>query len=97
MCWKLNTLNYLSNKEHVPNKTEDLNLRVFNMIIGINESKTLTKHISTNANVNFMEENIIQINGGIKMNIDVSVKNVMFVKETMFGIQLHVMRKMENI
>ena len=27
-------------------KTEDLNLRVLNMIAGINESKTLTKHIS---------------------------------------------------
>ena len=28
------------------NKTEDLNLSMFNMIIEINESKTLTKHIS---------------------------------------------------
>ena len=26
-------------------KTKDLNLNVFNMITGINESKTLTKHI----------------------------------------------------
>ena len=33
----------LSNKVCIPNKTEDLNLRVFNMITGINESKTLTK------------------------------------------------------
>ena len=39
-----NTLNALSNKVY-PNKTEDLNLSVFNMITGINESKTLTKHI----------------------------------------------------
>ena len=41
-----NTRNDLSNKVCVPNKTEDLNLSVFNMITGINESKTLTKHIS---------------------------------------------------
>ena len=41
-----NTLNDLSNKVCVPNKTEDLNLSVFNMITGINESKTLTKHVS---------------------------------------------------
>ena len=41
-----NTLNDLSNKVCVPNKTEDLNLNVFNMITGINELKTLTKHIS---------------------------------------------------
>ena len=40
-----NTLNDLSNKVCVPNKTEDLNLSMFNMITGINESKTLTKHI----------------------------------------------------
>ena len=34
-----NNLNYLSNKACVPNKIEDLNLSVFNMITGINESK----------------------------------------------------------
>ena len=41
-----NTLNDLSSKVCVPDKTEDLNLNVFSMITGINESKTLTKHIS---------------------------------------------------
>ena len=41
-----NTLNDLSNKVCIPNKAEDLNLSVFNMITGIIESKTLTKHIS---------------------------------------------------
>ena len=40
-----NTLNDLSNKLCVLNKTEDLNLSVFNMITGINQSKTLRKHI----------------------------------------------------
>ena len=40
-----NTLNALSDEVCVPNKT-DLNLSIFNMITGINESKTLTKHIS---------------------------------------------------
>ena len=39
------TLSDLSNKVCVPNNTEDLNLSVFNMITGINESKT-TKDIS---------------------------------------------------
>ena len=41
-----NTLNDFSNNECVPNKTEDLNLSIFNMITGINEWKILTKHIS---------------------------------------------------
>ena len=42
---RCNTLNDLSNKVCVPNKTEDLNLSVFNMITGIDVSKTLTKHM----------------------------------------------------
>ena len=41
-----NTVNDLSNRVCVPNKTEDLNMHVFKMITGINESKILTKHIS---------------------------------------------------
>ena len=48
-----NTLNDLSNKVCVPNKTEELNLRVFNMITGINESKTLTKHVSCECKCRF--------------------------------------------
>ena len=60
-----NTLNDLSNKVCIPNKTEDLNLSVFNMITGINELRTITKHLSVNANVNLMEQNVSQINGQI--------------------------------
>ena len=40
-----NTLNDLSEKICVPNKTEDLSLSMFIMITGINELKTLAKHI----------------------------------------------------
>ena len=44
-----NTLIDLSNEACIPNKTEYLNLSVFNIqvyITGINESKKLTKHLS---------------------------------------------------
>ena len=41
-----NTLKDLSNKVCVPNKIEDLNLSLSNMVTGINESKTLAKDIS---------------------------------------------------
>ena len=51
-----NTINDLSNKVCVPNKTEDLNLSIFNMITGINESKTLTKHISCKRKCKFDEK-----------------------------------------
>ena len=43
---RCNNLNDLSNKVYVPIKTIYLNLGVFNKITGINESKTLTKHMS---------------------------------------------------
>ena len=41
-----NTLNDLSNNVCVPNKTEHLNLSVFNMITGMSGSKALTRHLS---------------------------------------------------
>ena len=50
-----------------------------------------------NANVNLMEENVIPINGGTTVNVGLSVKNAMYVKEIMFGILLDVAVKMENI
>ena len=97
-----NTLNDLCNEVFSPNKTEDLNLSVLNVITGINESETLTKHISckckcrcnSKCNVNV---NVIQINGGITINVYVNVKKFMYVKKIMFGILLHVIVKMEDI
>ena len=50
------------------------------MITEINESKTLRRHISCEVNVNLVKENVIQINGGITINVDVSVKNMTYVK-----------------
>ena len=44
-----------------------------------------------------MEENIIQINGRITINIDVTVKNIIYGKKLMFAIVLQVDMKMENI
>ena len=48
-----NTFKDLFNKVCVPNETEDLNLSVFNMITGINEPKTLIKHISCKCKCKF--------------------------------------------
>ena len=92
-----NTLNDLSNKVYVTNKAEDLNLTMFNMIAGINESKTLTKHYHVNVIVNLMEQNLIQISDGITINVNVSVKNTIHVKKIILGILLHVILKIENI
>ena len=48
-----NTVNNLSNKICVSDKTEDLNLITFNKITGINEPKTLTKHILCKCKLRF--------------------------------------------
>ena len=61
---------------------EDLSLIVFNNV---------------NVNVDLLEEIEIQINAGIMINVNMSVKNVMYVRKIMFGIMLHVIVKMENI
>ena len=50
-----------------------------------------------NVNVDLMSQNVIQINGRIAINVDVSVKNILYMRKIMFGIPLHVIMKMENI
>ena len=44
-----------------------------------------------------MEENVIQNNGAKTINVDVSVKNAMYLEKIIFGILLHAVVKMENI
>ena len=44
-----------------------------------------------------MEENVIEINGGIMINVIVNIKNVMYEEKVLFGILLHLVVKMENI
>ena len=92
-----NTINDLTNKVCVPNKTKDLNLSVFNMITGINKSKTLTKHISCEWKCKFDQR---KCNSNQWWNNDkcrCECKNTIYVKKIMFGILLHVVAKMINI
>ena len=44
-----------------------------------------------------MVESVIQIKSGITINADASVKNIMNVKNIIFGIMLHVLAKMINM
>ena len=92
-----NTLNHLSNKVCVLNKTEDLNLSVFNLIIGINESNIVTKDISCRCKCKFEGKNVIQINDGTTINVNVSVKDDMYMEKIIFGIHLQVVVNMANI
>ena len=71
-----NTLNELSNKVCVSNKTEELNLSVLNVITAMSESKILTKHTSCKCKCKFDQKNVIQIKSGIMVNVNVSVKTL---------------------
>ena len=44
-----------------------------------------------------MEQYASQINGGVTINVGVSVKKFMYVKKIISGILLQVIVKMENI
>ena len=92
-----NTLNDLPNKVCVPNKTEDLSIHVFKMIKGKNESKTLTKDISCECKCKFDGRRCNSNKKGDKDNVDMSVKNIIYMKKIIFGILLHVVAKMQNI
>ena len=46
-----------------------------------------------NVIVNLVVKNVIHINGGITINVDVSVKKFMYVKKIIFGIFVFVKRK----
>ena len=50
-----------------------------------------------NVNVDLMEKNVIQINGEIKINVDVNVKKIMYVEKVIFEILVNAFVQMENI
>ena len=50
-----------------------------------------------NGNLILMVESLIQIKSGIMINVDGSVKNIIYVKKIIFGTLLHVVVKMVNI
>ena len=70
-----NTFNDLYDRVCLRNKTEDLSESSSNVITGINESKTFTKHIyHANVNILLMVKNMIQIKFGITINLGVRAK-----------------------
>ena len=42
-----------------------------------------------------MEQKVSEVNGGITINVHVSVKNIIYVKKILSGIQLHAIVKMK--
>ena len=95
-----NVLNDLSNRIPILNKTEDLNLHVFNMVRGINVSKTLVKHMSCKCRCKLhgRKSNSNQKWNTYKCRCECKNReNVMCAKSIMFGILLHVVTKIVNM
>ena len=44
-----------------------------------------------------MKENVIQTNSGKTISVDVSVNIIIYMKNNILGILLHVVAKMQNI
>ena len=58
---------------------EDMNLKVFNMIKAINESKTLAKYISCECRCEFDGRKCKWHKNGTRIRISVSVKNQQYI------------------
>ena len=67
------------------------------MITGINESKTLTEHISCQCECKFYGGECNSNQNGTAESVSVSVTIIIRVKEIIFGILRHVVVKMESI
>ena len=50
-----------------------------------------------NVNVSLIVEIVVQIKSGIRINVNVSAKNIIYIKKIIFGILLHVVAKIVNI
>ena len=59
--------------------------------------KDLQSIYRVHANVNLVKENVIQINGGITVNVDVSGKNIIFARKIISGILVHAVVKIATI
>ena len=84
-----NTVEDPSGRICVPNKMEDLNLKVLNMINGINQLKVIAK---VSLDVNLMVGNVTRGKNGTMITVSVSVKNqqnITCVKKIMFGILVY--------
>ena len=67
------------------------------MIIGKMNRKHQQSIYHANVNISLIVEDITQIKSGIVVNIDVSLRNIKYVKKIILAILLYVVVKMVNI
>ena len=60
--------------------------------------QTISQNIyHANVSVSLMEENVIQMESGIMIHVDASVKKIISVKTIILAFLSHVVSKMKNI
>ena len=59
----------------VPNKTKDINVKVFSIVTGMNKAKTEVQHVSCNFKCKFDGKNVIQLKNGVLTSVDMRAKN----------------------
>lgn len=89
------TVDNLSNRMPIPNKTDDVNLSVFDMTPGISESQISTKHVSCQFKGKFGSKkcNFNQKWNNNKCRCACKYPNIMSAKQMIFGILLYVFVK----
>ena len=65
----------LSDKIRVSNKTENIDVKVFNVIIGFDETKKSVKHISCYCKYRFDDKKCDYSKNRIMKNFDVTLRN----------------------
>ena len=75
-------------------KQKEVNLKIFSMITGIYEAKTLVKHICFCCKCRSIVQYIIQIKTGIMKHVNMSVKNDIRTKNIIIQILAQVFVRM---
>ena len=91
-----NTLNDLSIEVCIPNKIEDVNLIVLNMITGKNDWKTLTKHISGTCKCKLDRTKCNSHQQWNNYKYRCECRKIIYLKKIMFRIIILVIVEMEN-
>ena len=81
-----NAVDGLSTTIYGPSKTKDIDVKVFNMITGINEDKTLIKHISCDCKCKFNSTTCNSNKNVIMTHANTTVKSFIHAKKIMVGI-----------
>ena len=92
-----NAFDDLYTKMYVPSETEDVNVKVFNMITRKNRVKTLINIFHVILYLNSIVQHVIQIKNDIMINVNASAKSIARAKKIIIGILAHIILRIAGI